>query len=172
MSSTTSLLFCSWWVLLCFHDIAREHLIISLHASLDERIHRCFPSSPVSLPSDQRPSLCSSHGLSQVLSCHPLVYTIVLQAHWGHPAGAPPPSADLLGLAASVTVCDCDLWVTHSGYISVQVIYIMYGKTVRETERTLTVLFNRQCSLLNGKEGIYFFADDGRCYVLCTAQVA
>lgn len=86
--------------------------------------------------------------------------------------GPPPPSADLLGLAASVTVCDCDLWVTHSGYISVQVIYIMYGKTVRETERTLTVLFNRQCSLLNGKEGIYFFADDGRCYVLCTAQVA
>lgn len=50
------------------------------------------------------------------------------------PCGAPPPTADLLGLAASVTVCDCDLCVTHSGYISVQVIYIMHRKRVRETE--------------------------------------
>lgn len=88
------------------------------------------------------------------------------------PCGGPPPTADLLGLAASVTVCDCDLWVTHSGYISVQVIYIMHRKRTRETERAQRVLFNRQWSLLNGKEGIYFFAGDGRCSVLCTAQVA
>lgn len=56
----------------------------------------------------------------------------------------PPPTADLLGLAASVTVCDCDLRVTHSGYISVQVIYIMHKRRARETERAQRVLFNRQ----------------------------
>lgn len=88
MSSTNCFLFCSWWVL-CFRNSAWEHLIISLHASLGEQTLRCFPSSPISLPSDQRPSLCSSHGLSQVLPCHPLAYAIVLQAHWGHPVGAP-----------------------------------------------------------------------------------
>lgn len=56
----------------------------------------------------------------------------------------PPPTADLLGLAASVTVCDCDLRVTHSGYISVQVIYIMHRMRMRETAQAQRVLLNRQ----------------------------